>query len=399
MHARSRCCRPVQRSTGMTRALTCGLAFVVALAARAVFAQDAPAPDAALDAAFGALKTLDLGQSLDAFQPIEQAVARAHADEKVRADLEARLAAVLGGEATDLARDYACRQLALVGSDASVPALAALLPKPRSSYMARYALEGIGSPAATKALRDAIGTTTGPARVGVVISLGRLADAEAAGPIAALLGEEDPALREAAVIALGRIGTAEAAAALQAFAAKAPEALRHAVVAAELQAAERLCRQGSTDVAIKLYESLAVVRVRAGSRRRLPRAHLGQAVRIRGDDPRRTGRRRRLETSGRGRLSRGPGDAGRDRDGRRRRAETPARGQGGRVRLSEIAYPSGDSRGGAGIAGGRGRGRSRGRRRDAGQLRHGRGRARVGPAGVDGRRRPERRRVRDTAAA
>jgi HEAT repeat protein len=237
-----------------------------------VFAQSAPAPDAAVDAAFAALKTLELGQTLDTFQPIEQAVARAHADEKARADLEARLAATLGGEATDLARDYACRQLALVGSDASVPALAALVPKPRSSYMARYALEGIGSPAAAKALRDAIGATTGPARVGVVISLGRLADAEASGPIAALLGEEDPALREAAVVALGRIGTAEAAAALATFAPKAPEALRHTVVAAELQAAERLCRQGSPDAAIKLYESLQSAeseRVRAAAYRGL----------------------------------------------------------------------------------------------------------------------------------
>ena len=92
------------------------------------------------------------------------------------------------------------------------------------------------------------------------------------GRLRRLLGEEDPTLREAAVVALGRIGTAEAAAALATFAPKAPEALRHAVVAAELQAAERLCRQGSPDAAIKLYESLQSAeseRVRAAAYRGL----------------------------------------------------------------------------------------------------------------------------------
>ena len=38
-----------------------------------------------------------------------------------------------------LAKDYACRQLVLVGSDASIPVLAGLLTNPRMSYMARFA--------------------------------------------------------------------------------------------------------------------------------------------------------------------------------------------------------------------------------------------------------------------
>ena len=72
----------------------------------------------------------------------------------MRTDLETRLVAVLQGAATDLAKDYACRQLPLIGSDACVAAVAELLPNARLSYMARYALEGLGTPAAIRALRE-----------------------------------------------------------------------------------------------------------------------------------------------------------------------------------------------------------------------------------------------------
>ena len=45
----------------------------------------------------------------------------ARIDEAIRSDLEARLIATIQGNATDLAKDYACRQLVLVGRDASRP--------------------------------------------------------------------------------------------------------------------------------------------------------------------------------------------------------------------------------------------------------------------------------------
>ena len=166
-----------------------------------------PGENAALDEAFQKLTTLEQGQGLEIFHPIRQAVVQSRADETVRTDLEARLIEILQGDATDLAKDYACRQLVIVGSDASIPVLAELLPNPRLSYMARYALEGIGSPAAIQTLREMLGKTDGRQQVGVVISLGRLADGGAVPELAALLDEEDEELREVAVVALGRIGT------------------------------------------------------------------------------------------------------------------------------------------------------------------------------------------------
>ncbi len=227
------------------------------------------------------MTSLEPGQGLEVFHPIRQAIVQSRTDEKVRKDLEARLIAILRGDTTDLAKDYTCRQLVIVGSDTSIPVLAELLPNARLSYMARYAIEGIGSPAAIGALREMLGKTDGQQKVGVVISLGRLADGGAVPELAALLGEEDEELCEVAAVALGRIGTVPAADALRAFAPHAPVGLRNVVVDAELHAAELLCRRGEHQAAAGLCESLLAAdskRVRAAAFRGLVSAKPTQSL-------------------------------------------------------------------------------------------------------------------------
>ncbi len=263
--------------TGLAMAARlCGY-LMVALATHAALAQTVAAQTAttqnpALDAAFQQLASLQPGQDLQGLAPIQQAVVQSHADQLVRQDLETRLIALMHGSATDLAKDYACRELALVGSDASIPVLAELLPNARLSHMARYALEGIGGPAVAKSLRDALEKTGGQQKVGIVISLGRLADADAASLIANLLSEEDPQILEPALVALGRIGNTRAAEALKQYAARAPAALNDSAIDAVLAAAESLCGQGEGAAAVAIYTSLQSAdseRIRAAAYRGL----------------------------------------------------------------------------------------------------------------------------------
>ena len=123
--------------------------------------------------------------------------------------------------------------------------------------MARYAFEGIGTPAARKTLREALAKTQGRQKAGVVISLGRMADPDAGSLLIPLLTSEEPAIQEATVVALGRIGTQAAFDALHQFRPKASENLQPAVVNAELQAAEQLLKHGDGDAAVKAYSILA----------------------------------------------------------------------------------------------------------------------------------------------
>ena len=82
--------------------------------------------------------------------------------------LEKKLLDVLGSKGcTDVARDFACRMLRLIGSSASLPALAALLADGTTSDMARYALENIPGADVDAALQAALPKLTGRARDGL----------------------------------------------------------------------------------------------------------------------------------------------------------------------------------------------------------------------------------------
>lgn len=176
--------------------------------------------DAALDKAFDALKTFDWGQDLGVIKPIDDAMASTHGNAAAQGALAARLAAALETATTRRGKDLVCRRLSLIGSAASVPALAGLLENAELSYMARYALERMSCPESVAAIRKALPKVSGRLKAGMINSLGVRRDAASTSALAALLGDSDPEVAAAAAGALGDIGTPEAARALKAFAGK-----------------------------------------------------------------------------------------------------------------------------------------------------------------------------------
>ncbi len=218
------------------------------------------APDkAALDKDFDNLKTFNWGADIPKFHEllgaIEDAVPASHGDAAVRKELETRLAAVLGTGASRAAKDYVCRKLLIIGTTASVPALAALLPDKELSHMGRYALERIPAPEAAEALREALAKTSGAEKSGIAGSLGVRRDTESVSDLSALLGDSDEQVALAAATALGDIGTVESAKALQ-EAAPSAEPVKHRVADARLTAAEKLLAAGDRAAAKKVYSSL-----------------------------------------------------------------------------------------------------------------------------------------------
>jgi hypothetical protein len=209
-----------------------------------------------LDQAFDALKTYDWGADPKALAPIDAAALASLSDESARAELEKRLAAVLSTGVSRDAKDFACRKLMLIGTAASVPALAALLAEKDHSHMARYALERIPATEAGQALRDALPKVSGPLKVGVIASLGvRRDSASCAQELATLLGDSDEAVACAAACALGDLRTAEAAKAL-AHAKPTSEPMKRAVIDASLACAEGLLSGGKKTEALAIYKSL-----------------------------------------------------------------------------------------------------------------------------------------------
>jgi len=125
-----------------------------------------------------------------------------------------QLAALLESPtATDAAKDFACRQLALVGTGQSVPALAPLLTDGNVMHadMARYALEIIPGEVPVAAMRAALPETKGLAQIGLINSLGVRRDVKSVSALGDLLKSGDLRLAAPAARALGKIGTLDAA--------------------------------------------------------------------------------------------------------------------------------------------------------------------------------------------
>jgi HEAT repeat protein len=207
-----------------------------------------------LDSAFEALKKFDWGSDLSALNPIEDAVIAAHEKPEVGQDVEKRLIAALKGELSLDAQEYVCRKLAVIGTAAAVPGLAALLVNREISHMARFALERIPAAEAAQALRDALANVSGLVKVGVISSLGGRRDPAAVTVLGGLLKDADPMIARAAALALGAIGTAESAAVLQ-DAQKGAIANPHNLVDALLSCAEALLAGNKRAEATAIYKS------------------------------------------------------------------------------------------------------------------------------------------------
>jgi hypothetical protein len=208
-----------------------------------------------LDQAFDALKKFDWGTPLSEVSGIEDAVVTSHNDATLRQDLERRLIAELSTDISADAKGYVCRKLALVGSPASVPALAVLLTQEANSHLARQALERIPGPEAAATLKDALPKVTGKLKLGVIGSLGARREVGAIATLAGLLQDGDPTIARAATLALAAIGGAEPARVLD-DAIKNATTNKQLLIDALLSCAESLLSSQKVPEAATIYKSL-----------------------------------------------------------------------------------------------------------------------------------------------
>jgi HEAT repeat protein len=229
------------RSFALCAALIASVAGAMAAGRAYAAAADKKIPDEAKDE--------------DPFIVVLRAMA---ADKKIphEAKDEGQLIRVLQSDAPPQDKAITCKRLAICGSKAAVPALAALLPDKQLASWARIALEAIPGPAADDALREAMGKLQGRLLVGVINSIGVRRDAKAVDALVPRLKDADAEVASAAAAALGRIGGAPAAKALEQFLAGAPAAVRPTVAEGCILCAERFLADGNRDEAVRLYDTV-----------------------------------------------------------------------------------------------------------------------------------------------
>lgn len=176
--------------------------------------------------------------------------------QKLSAEKEKELIAVLRSEAPSADKAIACKRLAVDGSSAAVEDIAKLLTDPQLSSWARIALENIPGPESAAALKAATESLKGQLLVGTINSIGVRRDATSVDVLTAKLQDKDADVASAAAVALGRVGNADAEKALRAALTAAPDNVRSAVAEGCVLCAERLNAGGKTKEAIALYDDV-----------------------------------------------------------------------------------------------------------------------------------------------
>ena len=208
------------------------------------------------DEATAKLKIYRFGQMDDVLNAIADLGRQAADDPNLQAELAAGLGEVLASDAAYDAKQFACRQLALIGTEQQVPVLAKMLVDEETSQMARYALIHIPGEAVDRALLAALDKTEGRNQLGVINTLGRRRYVAAVEPLAELVRYEPAEVATEAARALGRIGTAEAAEVLSRALASRSEADRDTVADAYLVCAAHLLAAGDENRAAFMYRRI-----------------------------------------------------------------------------------------------------------------------------------------------
>ncbi len=196
------------------------------------------------------------GGSAEPLLQLERLLREATGDPKASAELETALSRLLAPDTTFEAKRFACTYLAVYGSEASLPALAALLKQEETVGIACFALDKLPSAKAGDLLRAALPEAKNVPRVQIVDTLGHRAEAASVKPLLELTREADIAVACAAIRALGAINAVSARDAVAALRREANPALAIAVAAASLNGAEQLVAAGDRAAAAALCEEL-----------------------------------------------------------------------------------------------------------------------------------------------
>jgi hypothetical protein len=216
-----------------------------------------------MDELLAKVKTYDWGQSRLPLTEVSDKIREAYGSPEKLKEIEKSLVGLLKSDATPAAKQFVCRELSIIGTEQSVPALAEMLTQkpaseqqPHPADMARYALERIPGAAVDAALREAMAKTGGKVKVGIINSLGERRDAKAAAALSKLIGDSDEMVACAAVAALGKIGGAEATEALAKAKGAASGRLRMVALDAYLKCADKLAAEGKKKEANVIYKEL-----------------------------------------------------------------------------------------------------------------------------------------------
>lgn len=201
------------------------------------------------------ISTYQFGQSREPLTQVEDWVRVNLASPELSQAIANTLAGLLAANATRDCKQFVCRQLAVIGTDENVPAIAALLANADTADMARYALQRMQSPAVDAALLAAL-EGAGDAAAGIINTLGERRSVVAVKALASYVMSDNMKVADAAISALGKIGGSKAAKILAKAKGGVAPGLRRSVSDAQLAVAAACAEAGDAAAAKAIYRSL-----------------------------------------------------------------------------------------------------------------------------------------------
>lgn len=183
-------------------------------------------------------------------QDFQDLMKQVYNDPGLRLKTETMMLGFLRSDATFAGKSIICRELGIMGSEASVPVLSKMLTDPDMSETALLALEKIPGKVADEALRAALQQSAGHTKLALINSLAVRKDVHAVQQIGELTSDPDDAVAGAAIDALGSMGSPECAVLLEDLFQKAEGDLKWRIAESWLQ-----CADLSKHTYIQVFES------------------------------------------------------------------------------------------------------------------------------------------------
>jgi len=198
----------------------------------------------------------DWNKSREPLSELEDFIRSVSGSDEVLREIEKQFDKVFDSNASLALKQFICRQLSVIGSEASVKTLVSLLNNKDTSDMARYALERIPGEDVDRALREKLIDTTGEIRIGIINSIGVRRDKNAVEMLKDLAEDKDTLTACAAINSLGKIGNDKAAVILSGIKDRAGKELKKAVLDSYIICGYGFAERGDAETAGKIFTEL-----------------------------------------------------------------------------------------------------------------------------------------------
>ncbi|MHC5082408.1 MAG: ThuA domain-containing protein [Planctomycetota bacterium] len=215
-----------------------------------------PGEEDKVDALVSKLKEYDWDSSRLPLTELHRFIVNKQYDPQGLRMIEGKLLEALASGLSPAASDFVCRELSIIGTEASVPTLSNMLAEVKTSSQGRYALERIPGKSVDAALIEQLNRTEDESiQIGIVTSLGVRGSEAVVKPMTDIAKGDDQDAALAAIQAIGAIGTEKAADALMGIKV-ADSALKNRLMDAMLVCAEKTAENGDKNTALAIYRKL-----------------------------------------------------------------------------------------------------------------------------------------------